>query len=47
MVSCVDSHVIVGVASHDVHEHDSKTLKAALASAQSTRDKPIKLAVVD
>ena len=47
MVSCVDSHVIVGVASHDVHEHDSKTLKAALASAQSTRDKPIELAVVD
>ena len=47
VVSCVDSHVIVGVASHDVHEHDSKTLKAALSSAQSTRDKPIELAVVD
>ena len=32
---------------HDEHEHDSKTLKAALDSAKEHRDKPIKLAVVD
>ena len=47
VVSTKDSNVIVGVASHDEHEHDSKTLKAALDSAKEHRDKPIKLAVVD
>ena len=33
VVSTKDSNIIVGVASHDEHEHDSKTLKAALESA--------------
>lgn len=47
VVSTKDSNVIVGVASHDEHEHDSKTLKAALESAHQHRSKPIKLAVVD
>ena len=47
VVSTKNSNVIVGVASHDDHEHDSKTLKAALESAHEHRDKPIKLAVVD
>lgn len=47
IVSTKDSNIIVGVASHDGHEHDSKTLKAALESASEHRDKAIKLAVVD
>lgn len=47
IVSTKDSNIIVGVASHDEHVHDSKTLKSALESVQAYRDKPIKLAVVD
>lgn len=41
------SQVIIGVASHDKHEHDSKTLKAVLSHAQSQRQSAIELAVVD
>lgn len=47
VVSTKDSNIIVGVASHDEHEHDSRTLKAALESAFEHTDKAIKLAVVD
>lgn len=47
VVSTKDSNIIVGVASHDDHQHDSKTLKAALESAHEHRDKPVNLAVVD
>ena len=47
VVCTKDSMVIVGVASHDKNEHDSKTLKAALDSAKEHRDKPVKMAVVD
>lgn len=47
IVSTKDSNILVGVASHDENQHDSKTLKAALESAQSNRRKPIKMAVVD
>lgn len=47
IVSTKDSNIIVGVASHDINEHDSKTLKAALASAHEHREKPIKLVVAD
>jgi len=47
VVSTKDSNIIVGVASHDEHEHDSKTLKAALESAHEHRTKAVKLAVVD
>ena len=47
VVSTKDGNIIVGVASHDEHEHDSKTLKAALDSAHEHRSTPIKLAVVD
>lgn len=47
VVSTKDSNVIVGVASHDEHEHDSKTLAAALDSAHEHRNKPIKMVVVD
>lgn len=47
VVSTLKSQVIVGVASHDEHVHDSKTLKSALASADCNRKKAIELAVVD
>jgi len=47
VVSTKDGNIIVGVASHDEHEHDSKTLKAALESAHEHRSKPVKLAVLD
>ena len=36
-----------GVASHEKNEHDSKTLEAALTSANSNRSKPIKEAICD
>ena len=36
------SGIIVGVASHTKNEHDSKTLKDALISANSNRNTPIK-----
>ena len=41
------SQIIVGVASHDKHEHDSKTLSVALESANSHRKIPVSTAVVD
>jgi len=47
VVSTKDTNIVVGVASHDEHEHDSKTLQAALESAHEHRNKEIKLAVVD
>lgn len=47
VVTTLNSQVIVGVASHDEHLHDSKTLKEALDNAQQQRSQPIKLAVVD
>lgn len=47
VVATADSQVIVGVVSHDAHEHDSKTLKAALASANENRQTPVGTAVVD
>lgn len=47
VVSTLNNNIIVGVASHDIHEHDSKTLKAALASAEHNRQTPIKTAVAD
>ena len=47
VVSTLDSQVIIGVASHDEHEHDSKTLKTALNEAMSFRESSIELAVVD
>jgi len=42
VVSTKDSNIIVGVASHDEYEHDSKTLKAALESAHGHRTKPVR-----
>jgi IS5 family transposase len=47
IVTTLDSQVIVGVASHDQHEHDSKTLEAALKSANENRRKPVSTTVVD
>jgi IS5 family transposase len=47
VVTTLDSQVIVGVVSHDQHEHDSKTLKQAIAAAESNRNTSIELAVVD
>ena len=47
VVTTKKSGVIVGVASHDKNEHDSKTLEAALTSAQSNTTKPIQEAICD
>jgi len=47
IVTTKKSGIIVGVASHDKNEHDSKTLEAALISANSNRSKPIKEAICD
>lgn len=47
IVTAYKSGVIVGVAAHDTNEHDSKTLDAALTSANSNRVKPIIEAVCD
>ena len=47
IVATKDSGVIVGVASHSKNEHDSKTLEAALTSANQTRTTPIKEAICD
>jgi len=41
------SNVIIGVVAHEKNEHDSKTLKAALASANKHRTKPIVEAICD
>ncbi len=47
IVATQKSQVIVGVASHDENEHDSKNLKAALESAHEHRQTTIELAVLD
>lgn len=47
LVTTKKSGIIIGVASHEKNEHDSKTLEAALASANSNRVKPIKEAICD
>ena len=47
IVSTLNSQVIIGVASHDKHTHDSRTLKTALEEAELFRESPIALAVVD
>ena len=47
LVTTKNGGVIVGVASHEKNEHDSKTLEAALTSAQSNRNKPIQEAICD
>lgn len=47
IVATKNSGVIVGVASHSKNEHDSKTLEAAISSANQTRTTPIKEAICD
>ncbi len=47
LVTTMNSNVIIGVAAHEKNEHDSKTLEAALASANKNRTKPIVEAICD
>jgi len=47
LVTTKKSGIIIGVASHEKNEHDSKTLEAALTSALSNRTIPIKEAICD
>jgi IS5 family transposase len=47
IVTTKDSGIIVGVAAHEKNEHDSKTLEAALTSANSNRERPIREAICD
>lgn len=47
IVSTKDSGIIVGVSAHEKNEHDSKTLEAALSSANQTRTTPIQEAICD
>jgi len=47
IVTTKKSGIIIGVTSHDKNEHDSKTLEAALTSANSNRTKPIKEGICD
>ena len=47
LVTTMKSNVIIGVAAHEKNEHDSKTLEAALASANKHRSKPIVEAICD
>jgi len=47
IVKTKNSGIIIGVASHEKNEHDSKTPEAALLSANKYRTKPIKEAICD
>jgi IS5 family transposase len=47
LVTTMKSNVIIGVSAHEKNEHDSKTLEAALASANKHRTKPIMEAICD
>ena len=47
IVTTMTSNVIVGVSCHSKNEHDSKTLEAALTSANKNRTKPIIEAICD
>lgn len=47
IVSTKDTGIIVGVSAHEKNEHDSKTLQAALTSANRTRTTPIEEAICD
>ena len=47
LVTTMKSNVIIGVVAHEKNEHDSKTLKAALSSANKHRTKPIKEVICD
>jgi len=47
IVTTMKSNIIIGVCAHEKNEHDSKTLKAALDSANMHRTKPIIEAICD
>ena len=47
LATTMKSNVIIGVSAHQKNEHDSKTLEAALASANKHRTKPITEAICD
>lgn len=47
VVTTKTTNVIVGVAAHEKYEHDSKTLEAAITSAQYNFTKSIKEGIVD
>ena len=47
LVTTKNGGVIIGVASHEKNEHDSKTLEAALTSAHSNRTNSIQEAICD
>jgi len=47
LVTAMKSNIIIGVVAHKKNEHDSKTLEAALASANKHRTKPIVEAICD
>lgn len=47
IVSTYTNGIIVGVAAHDINQHDSKTLEAALRSAHTKRTTTIDEAVCD
>ena len=47
LVTTMKSNIIIGVAAHQKNEHDSKTLEAALESANKHRTKPIIEAICD
>ncbi len=47
LVTTMKSNIIIGVAAHQKNEHDSKTLEAALSSANKHRTKPIIEAICD
>ena len=47
LVTTMKSNVIIGVVAHEKNEHDSKTLEAALESANKHRTKPIVEAICD
>ena len=47
LVTTMKSNIIIGAVAHQKNEHDSKTLKAALASANKHRTKPIVEAICD
>ena len=47
LVTTMKSNIIIGVSAHGKNEHDSKTLEAALTSANKHRTKPIVEAICD
>ncbi len=47
LVTTMKSNIIIGVAAHNKNEHDSKTLQAALNSANKHRTEPITEAICD